>query len=136
MFIGVALFVLVGVSFAAGAAVGYRKARFSYAWGENYDRNFGGPHHGILGIFSRPDILSAHGTFGSILRVATGTIAVSGNDGAEKIIAISSSTVIRDHFDAVQESDLTIGDTVVVIGAPDSQGQIDARLIRVLQDKQ
>ena len=41
--LGLAL--LIG-TFSFGMAVGYRKAKFSYAWGENYHRNFGGPRGG------------------------------------------------------------------------------------------
>ena len=41
---------VVLASFAGGVAVGLKKARFSYKFGENYERNFvGGSFHGPEG---------------------------------------------------------------------------------------
>src|SRR5258708_4950328 len=100
--IAVGLLVIIFLSFAAGIFVGYHKARFSYEWGENYDRNFGGPHHGIFGMPGGmmplgPDgFMNAHGTFGSILSINTGssTLLVNSQDNLEKTVVITSSTAL------------------------------------------
>ena len=47
-----ALVVLLFV-FKTGVFVGYRKAEYSYRWGENYHRNFAGPREGFFGDFRR-----------------------------------------------------------------------------------
>ena len=44
----VGAFILALVSFAGGMAIGFRKAKFSYKFGENYERNFTG--HGPSGM--------------------------------------------------------------------------------------
>ena len=53
--------------FGAGMFVGEKKARFSYRWGENYQRNFAGPRGGFFGNFGREEgLINAHGAFGQI----------------------------------------------------------------------
>lgn len=126
---------LVG-TFSVGIAVGYRKARFSYAWGENYHRNFGGPRGGFLRNFSQDfmgkDFIGAHGTFGQIIEVKDFELAVRGKDGVEQIIKISSDTEIRRFQDVIQLKDLKIDEPIVVIGEPNDSGQITAKFIRVM----
>ncbi len=136
--IAVGVLVLVCLAFGAGVFVGYRKARFSYAWGENYDRNFGGPHHGIFGMSPDPGFMSAHGVFGSIVSIGAGssTLVISGKDNLEKTVLVLSSTALREGRDVIQFAEFKINDPVVVIGAPNDQGQISAQLIRVLKSSQ
>ncbi len=127
--------VVVG-TFSVGVAVGYRKARFSYAWGENYHRNFGGPRGGFLKNFSQDfmgkDFIGAHGTFGQIIQVKDSELAVRGKDGVEQIIKISSDTEIRRFQDVIQLEDLKVDEPIVVIGEPNDPGQITAKFIRVM----
>ena len=40
--------VLLSSAFGMGMFVGFHKANFSYQWGENYHRNFGGPSRGFM----------------------------------------------------------------------------------------
>src|SRR3990172_4150311 len=70
------------IIFAAGVGVGLRKARFSYRWGENYERNFMGSRFndgrgmmggrsgflcGMMRVFSGRDFRNAHGLSGTII---------------------------------------------------------------------
>lgn len=130
-----ALAVLIG-TFSAGVAVGYRKARFSYAWGENYHRNFGGPRGGFLRNFSQDfmgkDFIGAHGTFGQIIEVKDFELVVRGKDNVEKIIIINKDTDIRRFQDTIQVENLKVNELIVVIGEPNDQGQIEAKFIRVM----
>ncbi len=130
--IAVGLLVIISVSFGTGLFVGYHKARFSYAWGENYDRNFGGPHRGIFGFLEGSEFTNAHGTFGTVVSVASSSFAINGRDNIEKTLLLSSTTSIREGHDALESADLRVGDAVVVIGNPNDQGEIEARLVRVL----
>jgi hypothetical protein len=123
--------------FRAGMAVGYRRAVFAVRWGENYEKNFLGPRGGMkmMGNFDDRAIPNTHGSTGKIIRIdtasSTATLILQGNDGTEKSIAVGSSTVIRIFSDEVQFSDLKINDQITVVGSPNEQGQIEAKLIRV-----
>lgn len=120
--------------FEAGVFVGYHKASFSYRWGENYERNFGGPRGGFFGghMMMDDDFVNPHGTFGKILKIELPQLTVEGNDGKEKIIQIGDDTIIRRVRDIVSGADLHVGDNIVVIGEPNAQGQIESKLIRIM----
>ena len=128
------IFVLLLI-FGTGVRVGFRKANFSYRWGENYHRNFGGPRHGWFhGLDAdEHEFMNAHGTAGSILQVdvSGGTLVVKGKDNTERTILISAQTVIQKNRVAQQIADLKADDRIVVIGTPNAQGQIEAKFIRV-----
>lgn len=131
-----ALVVLLLV-FRVGEFVGYRKARFSYRWGENYHRNFAGPRGGFFGDvrrgFGDKDFMSAHGTFGSIIKIDGATLIVKGSDTVEKTILVSDATTITSRREIILISDLAVDDRVAVIGSPNEQGQIAAKFIRVFR---
>jgi len=144
--IGIGLLAIILFSFSAGIFVGYNKARFSYAWGENYDRNFGGGHRtvfgfppmdpqpaGMPGLPPNPGSINAHGVFGTILNIASSNIAISSRDGIERTATIFSSTIMREGRETIKTTDLKIGDPVVIIGPPDEQGQINASFVRILR---
>ena len=113
-------------TFSIGMAVGYRKAKFSYAWGENYHRNFGGPRGGFMRDFNidlnGKDFIGAHGTFGQIISVGGSELVVRGKDNVEKIILVNNDTDIRRFRDSIQLRDIQIGEPIVVIGEPDDAG--------------
>jgi hypothetical protein len=115
-----------------GIAIGYNKARFSYVWGENYQRNFGGPRGGFFKSFSGNDFIDAHGTFGQIIKIDGSTLVVNGRDNVEKIVLINDDSIIRRSRDTIQPADIKVGDYITVIGEPNSSGQIEAKLIRLL----
>jgi len=141
--ITVAIAILFGLTllfgaFSIGVAVGYRKASFSYAWGENYHLNFGGPREGLFNNFSRDiagrDFIGAHGIFGQIMNIDINsqTLAIKGRDNVEKIVLVKNETEIRRFQDIVQLNDLKSDELVTIIGEPNNQGQIEAKFIRVL----
>ncbi|MBI2640716.1 MAG: hypothetical protein HYW91_02435 [Candidatus Sungbacteria bacterium] len=130
--LGLGAFIILLVIFKAGVAVGFKKAGFSYRWGENYHRNFAGPRGGFLKDLRDQDFMEAHGTFGSILKIDGLTIVISGKDGTEKTILANDNTVVRRFRDEIKLSDLKEGDYIVVIGSPNDAGQIEAKLIRVM----
>ena len=45
--IGLAGFVVLILVFGAGMRIGTLKARYSYRWAENYQKNFAGPRDGF-----------------------------------------------------------------------------------------
>lgn len=128
----IVILIILLLVFKAGMIVGIKKADFSYRWSDNYHKNFGGPKNGFFRGFGDRDFLDANGTFGQIIKMENGTLAIKSNNNAEKIIIINGSTTIKRFQETIQTSDLKIGDNVVVVGEPNSSGQIVAQLIRIM----
>lgn len=119
--------------FQAGVFVGYRKASFSYSLGDRYYKAFDRKDHkGGPNPFNDKELFGANGAVGTILRVSLPTIVVSNPDNTEKIIRINNDTLIRQFRDTASTSDLKIGEHVIVIGNPNDQAEINAKLIRLL----
>ena len=146
--------------FKAGMLVGYRKASFSFKYGDNYFKNFGGrmEKNRMMRGFGDMDFMRAGGASGQILKIdslakteevpATASTSVpqtessqgvaltlKDRDGTEKIILVTNKTEIRKFRETVKLSDLKIDDYVVVIGEPNDPGQIEAKLIRIMPGK-
>ena len=108
-----ALVILIGV-FGTGLAVGYRKANFSYRWGENYHKNFGGPRGGFMERFSvtgpimEDDFINSRGTAGLIIKIDGNNLVVDGNNTPEKIIVVSNKTVIRRGQQNIKREELKV----------------------------
>lgn len=131
--IGLGVAVLVLGIFQAGMVAGYNKARFGGRYGDNFERNFIGPREGDFGErFSDQGMPSGHGAVGEIVSITLPKVIVAGPDNLEKIILIGDKTIIREFRNQMPNTDLKIGDHVVVLGSPNSEGQIEAKLIRVL----
>lgn len=152
LLMGVGALAVLLLVFKAGVAVGFRKANFSYQWGENYHRNFAGPRGGFLGDFRAGDFIEAHGVFGQIIKVdqATGTstanpvsggsgeaatLVIRGRNNVEKTILVKGDTIIKFLRDDIRPSDLKTDYFAAIIGAPNSSGQIEAKLIRIFPTK-
>ncbi|MFH0740107.1 MAG: hypothetical protein V1819_03395 [bacterium] len=136
--LGLLVFFLLGLVFKTGEMVGARKADFSCKWSDNYHKNFGGPKQGFMQGFRDRDFIEANGVVGQIIKIAPSAgsgqaiIAIKGRGDIEKIVLINASTTINSLNKAVQVSDLKVDDMVVVIGEPNNQGQISAKLIRIM----
>jgi len=128
------------IIFRLGVFVGETKARFSFRWLENYQKNFAGPRGGFINDWQKlpfppGDILEAHGTFGKIIKINGEDFVIEGKGNVERIIKVSENTIIRSFTNmnaSLKLSDLKIGDYVMIIGSANEQGQIDAQFIRVL----
>lgn len=123
----IALFV-----FWSGMMVGFRKAGFNYQLGQNYHELFEGPDRRLSRDFRGRNFMDANSAVGSVIKVDTSTLVIKGDDGMEKSILISDKTSIRRFQDAILPSDIKVDEKVVVLGAPSTTGQIEARLIRVM----
>jgi len=136
--IGLAGFVVVVLIFGAGMFVGAMKANFSYRWAEQYHKNFAGPQAGFFGDWRMPpfsDFIEGHGTVGEIIKIEGNNLIVKGRENIEKIVLVNEKTVIKSGFKDIKISDLKVGDMIVIIGSPNEQGQIEAKLIRVFPPK-
>ncbi|MBI5220965.1 MAG: hypothetical protein HY978_04005 [Candidatus Liptonbacteria bacterium] len=120
------------VVFEVGQWAGARKAAFSYRWGERYYRGLAGPRGNLLPGLDRGDFLSGHGTSGLVIKVSSSTLLVQDLEGVEKVIRLTSKTVVRRLRENLSVGDLKTDDRVAVIGSPTDDGEIEARLIRLL----
>ena len=130
----VSLFILVAV-FHIGLIVGSHKALFTHEWNQNYHRNFGNPYREEKNIrvspFGMMDMIGAHGSAGSLIKIDGLTLVIKGNDETEKTIVTDQNTTFRKKHDTLQLQDLHVGDHLVIIGSPSSTGQIEAKFVRV-----
>ncbi len=129
---GIGIAVITLVVFQAGVFVGFKKATFSGRIGDNYYQTFGNrtmpPFSGVKGM----DLPNTHGTIGKIAIITLPKVMIADNDGIEKTILLNEKTDIRRFRDSIKPEELKAGDFVTVIGEPDNNGQIEARLIRVM----
>ena len=124
--------IVILLIFRAGTLVGFRKANFSYKWGENYHRNFAGPRGGFFKEFNDKDFIEANGIFGQIIKIDGPTLVIKGRNNVEEIVIVKDNTAIKHFTETIKLTDLKVNDYIVVIGEPNNAGQIEAKLIRIL----
>jgi hypothetical protein len=143
--LAVGVIIIALVSFAGGVAVGFRKARFSFDFGKNYERNFvGDPFQGpgmmergprgMMDDFGGRGFRNGHGIAGSIISVTDNQIVIKDRDGQENTISVSDKTLIKRGQDTVSVNDLKNDEQIVVMGRPGDNGTINADLIRVFDN--
>ncbi len=130
--LSLATIVVLVLTFGVGMYAGFHKARFSYQWGENYHKNFGGPRGGFFRDFGGKDLIDANGIAGQVIKVDGQTLVIKGRDNVEKIILVKEDTVIRRFTETIKLGDLKVDDNIVAIGEPNDQGQIEAKFIRTM----
>ena len=132
--VGACELALLLLVFRVGEVIGVNRANFDTAWGENYSRFFGGTPRpeGLLEEFNElPPPVPAFGNTGTVLSVSGGRLVIQDNHLNEKTVTISSSTTIRLGAGTISASQIPDGAQIVIIGAPNQQGEIVARFIRI-----
>lgn len=124
-----AALVIFFLAFGLGVSVGYQKAIFASVWGRNYELNFSGPHPRGMTLMAAGGAM--HGTAGTVMDVASSTLAVRDNDDDEQSVVVTTDTIIKEMDTTTSWNNLMVGDRVVVIGAPNDTGQVEAQFIRV-----
>ncbi|MCX6793064.1 MAG: hypothetical protein NTY12_03480 [Candidatus Falkowbacteria bacterium] len=117
--------------FQAGLFIGFRKASFSFGWGENYHRNFGGPRQGFLPGVRGDDFINGHGVAGMIIKIDNKSIVMKDVAGIERIVNTNEQTDIKNGRDNVILKDLKADERIVVLGIPEQDGSVTARMIRI-----
>jgi len=130
--IGIGVMLIVIVIFQAGVFVGFRKAAFSYQLGDNYYKTFRGSRPvDMIGV-DGGNVPGGHGAVGKIVRIALPTIIIADEDNVEKIVLIGSSTMIKRFDQTISPEELQADDFVIIIGAPNKESIIHAKLIRLV----
>jgi hypothetical protein len=128
------LVIIALVIFLAGESFGYRRAEFSYRFGDSYDRIFDG-QQGPKGPLPFPGdnmFTDAHGAYGTVVKVSLPNIIIANNDGVEKTVIVASSSMVKQFRNTVTAQNIAVGDTVTVLGSPNATGDIVATLIRIV----
>ncbi|MFA6459351.1 MAG: hypothetical protein WCV79_03075 [Candidatus Paceibacterota bacterium] len=76
-----------------------------------------------------------HGVIGSVNHINLPRFSVRGPHRPEVMVMIGSSTALRRLRTPVGPEDLRVGQQVVVLGSPDSEGTLSATFIRILPPK-
>ena len=131
-----AVVILAGVIFVfhMGEEFGYRKAEIMDHMSGGYNKAFGprdSRRNGPMGYLF-DDQTGTHGVAGKIISVTAEKILVEGNEGIEKTIIIDKDTLIKKQRETVLPETLKANDFIVVIGSPDTNGQIKAKIIRIV----
>ena len=130
----VSIIIFLIVSFQLGMFVGFKKASFSYKNGENYFREMNGRKDDPMMGIRREDFQNTHGAVGKIIKISPDSIVILDKDQKEKAITVSTSTLIKRVNEDIKLSDLQIDNFIAVIGAPDDNASVYAKLIRVMPD--
>lgn len=85
-----------------------------------------------MGLGGPDQLISGHGAVGRVLSAALPTLIVSDRDGTEKSIVVTNDTIIRSARSDIASTTIKNDDFIVVIGNPESDGRITAKLIRVM----
>ena len=130
----IATLIVVLLFFELGMLVGYKKGTFACRLSDNYFRIFGderGERMGLGTQIPRGEMPGGHGATGKIVHIELPVIVVVNPNKIEKSIYISDDTIIKKMNETIPASDLKIDDSIVVVGADNNNGQIEARLIRL-----
>jgi hypothetical protein len=124
--------VVVVFIFQAGVVVGFHKASFGRDWGDNYSRNFG-PGRQFRFLKTAPENFpNAHGVIGKVIKNDPPILLVEDHDDTERAVIVNKDTVIRKMRDTGTAADLIPDTSIIVIGNPNADGQIEAKLIRIM----
>jgi len=136
------IIIIALVSFDIGMKVGFHKAKFSYTWGENYERNFMPPGlpPGPMGFFPGFDegrgYRNGHGLAGTIISIAENSLIIKDRDNKENTVAVTDKTIIQRRHENLQLTDLKANDQVTILGSPDDNGVVNASFIRVFNNNE
>lgn len=124
--------ILAFLIFHAGVVFGSHHDSFGSPSGRSaMGRGFRPPF--LPGGFELPHgfIPNTHGAVGSITSVTLPTLLMETREGTSKTILISTTTMVR-NMRGADTTAFSVGNKIIVLGEPDSQGRIDAKLIRIL----
>ncbi|TSC60329.1 MAG: Uncharacterized protein LiPW15_207 [Parcubacteria group bacterium LiPW_15] len=129
--LGLVMFGLLFSAFRVGELVGFKKASFSFKWGENYYLNAAGPGPHMFDMDAQY-FMPAHGVAGKIMGISSTSIVLTDRENLEREVIVDDDTEFFIFRNRIPFSDLKTGDAATVIGSPEDSGMIRAKLIRLL----
>jgi hypothetical protein len=125
------ILVLVGLGVGFFGGIQYRnyqiaKTRGSFVLGANGAQRF----TGTRGTGQVGGMMRAGAVTGSILSIDANSITVKLADGSSKIVLFSTSTTYSNTVSAAQ-TDLKVGENVVIVGATNSDGSVTATNVQI-----
>ncbi len=133
--VGTVILIVALLIFQIGEFVGYKKAAFSYQFGERYYKStfgrFDSRRNSYMGRMMN-DFSETNGAVGRIIKIQFPTLILEGRDGVEKIVSIEASTTIKQLRNDLKSNDLKVDQNIMVIGEPNDKSEIQAKFIRVL----
>lgn len=130
--IGIGVFIAALLVFQLGQFVGFRRANFSYRHGEMFYRGFSNRGERPMDSFFGRDFLMGNGIVGRVLQVSTSSLVVMEQNGVERVVLVTPETLLRSFREAFLLSDLKEGDMLTIIGTSGTDGEVTAKLIRIL----
>lgn len=135
--IGIGVSIIALLIFQAGVTVGQHKAKFGDRLGNHFERNFVDTQRGGFPnpqgfVFGEPLPPGGHGAVGEIISITLPTFVIAGPDNLEKTVAVTDDTLVREFRDELGIESIETGKFVVVLGEPNDDGVIEAKLIRFL----
>lgn len=128
---GIGLTLGILVVFQLGVMVGYQKASFSYRFGQKYYNAFYGTPRPMMGM-ERREFDPSHGSAGKIVKISLPTLVIASPEGEEKVVRLNQETALRKFKETIGQNDLREGDFIVVLGSPNQDSEIEAKLIRIM----
>ncbi len=134
-----AVLILLAGTFVFGVTVGERRAGHFANWYRSAHNGFPtGPDRGPDRRRERPfpfpapfsNVPTPHVTAGKVLSINEETFLLQGRNNIESQIRTTSSTQLRLESANITLQDVKLGMEATVIGAPNENGEIVARLIR------
>ena len=122
--------IVLSLAFHAGMAVGFHRAEFGHRFDQSYMNAYG--RHPEMGKGrERDEPFETHGAIGKVLSVSLPTIVVE-DKNIEKVVRISSSTIVRHFRDHIDITTIKPNDFIIVIGEPNNNSEVVAKFIRML----
>ncbi len=82
-------------------------------------------------------LLNGHGAVGEIIQIEKDQLIVQARDGTTQTVIVTKETRVERGLQQKGAKlvlpDLKVGNYILVIGAPNAEGQINAKLIRVIE---
>ncbi|MEI6316562.1 MAG: hypothetical protein WCO65_02445 [bacterium] len=130
------ILLLVGIIFVfhIGEEFGYKKAELTDHMSDGYYKAFGPHDPGKAGPFGYlfDDQTDTHGVAGKVVAIKNNIILVADNEGIEKNVLVDKTTIIKNQRNTILIGDIKPNDYIIVIGTPTPDGQINAKIVRVL----
>ncbi len=130
--LALSILLVILLIFQAGVLMGYRQGFFASNWNGAHGQYMTSPDSIFAPFIHDSDDVNPHGAIGNIVSIHFPSLLIKGPNSAEQVVNISSTTSIRFMHGNASTSDLVPGNSVIIVGEPQSNGSISAAFIRIM----